>query len=1078
MIPSRTVTFLFTDIEESTRLWEQHPEAMQQALAHHDSLLRQAIESHRGSVFKTVGDAFCATFDTAPEALAAAITCQRKLLSEDWGETPIRVRMALHNGVAEERDEDYFGPDVNRVARLLSVGHGGQILLSGAAHQLVRNQLPNDVEVLDLGHYQLKGLILPEQIFQVVGRGLQTESSPLVTIGTRSNNLPAETTSFVGRKKELADLSQLLADPEVRLLTILGQGGVGKTRLAIEAAKSRVDQCRNGVFFVSLVAVTSEQGIIHALADSIGFQFRSSDNTGQQLLDYLHGKEMLIVLDNFDHVLEGAEIVSEILQFAPHITILATSREKLNLKEEVLFRIEGLDYSHPDTVEDVLNSDAFQLFLLGAQRVQPGFEPHLEELKQIARICRLVDGLPLGILLAAAWVEILTPKEIADEITHGLDFLSTDLRNIPERHRSIRAVIASTWRQLSKSERDIFARLSVFRGGFTLEAAQSVTTATLHQLMVLSNKSLIHRDHAGRFQIHQLPLQFAIEKLEEDPGADWSAHTQHSQYYARLVSQLSEGLSPDKTAQINDKVYGELQNIRAGWRWAVECGDLKEVANFSDGLWHFYEGRGWYLGGSEDTATYQIALHRLCADPMETELWQRTFCRLHEILGDISVLSGQYDDTRQHYNAALTRLPQNELIWLARINRKIANTYRNQHQFDKAIDNYVKAEMVLSSPSNQNAIWWQEWIQIQLERTWMNYWQGAWDAVTQLNEEIRPKVEQFGTLAQQVNFFNALGAMSWRRERYLIPEEGLTFTQNVYKKSLESGNPNDIAWSQFTHGFCLLWYGDFARSEELIQAALSLAQANGDFIHQARCLTYLTVLYRKLGNVEFVRRFSEASLKMAQKANMLEYIGTAQANQAWLAWNDGNLEEVAIQGNQALETWDMVGSQYASTAFKWTAIWPLMDLAMEKNQIGDAIAYAQQLLEPTQQRLPDNLTAALERAIESWTNQRPKETRKWLSIALDQSDLHHRSKKFWLEDERETIGTQISDKLFEAIDPLTPREFEVLELIAAGLSNQEIAEQLVVEVSTVKKHINHLFSKLDVDSRTRAIVRARQLKLI
>jgi len=1051
---------------------------MQHALAQHDSLIRQAINSHRGSIFKTVGDAFCAAFDTAPEALAAAVTSQRTLLAENWGETPIRVRMALHTGVAEERNEDYFGPDVNRVARLLSAGHGGQILLSGATQQLVRKQLPHDVEIRDLGHHRLKDLSFPEHIYQVVAHGLQQEFSPLVTPKTRPTNLPAQTTLFVGRKKELADLSQMLANPSLRLITILGQGGIGKTHLALEAAKSRIDHCKNGVFFVSLVEVNSEPGIIYALADSIGFQFRSSDNPDQQLLDYLHGKEMLIVLDNFEHLLDGVGIVSDIVQIAPHVTILATSREKLNLNEEVLFRIEGLDYSHRDSVEDALRSDAFQLFLLRAQRAQPGFEPQLEDLEQIANICLLVDGLPLGILLAAAWIEMLTPKEIADEITDSLDFLRSDLRNIPGRHRSIRVVISSTWRQLSESEREIFASLSVFRGGFKLEAAQRVTTASLHQLMVLSNKSLIHRDHGGRFQIHQLPLQFAKEKLEEDPGIDWNAHAQHSQYYAELVSQLREDLSAEKTAQINDMFNKELQNIRAGWRWAAEWGDLQAVAKYCDGLWLFFEGRGWYLGGSKDAATYELALNRLCADRIETEQWQRTFCRLHEILGDISALANQCDDALQHFNAALTNLPDVELIWLARLHRKNANTYRNHKQFDEAFDSYTAAEAALGSPSNRNAIWWKEWIQIQLERTWLNYWQGALDTVTQLKVEVSPKVEQFGTLAQQVNFFNVLGAMSWRRERYFSSEESLTPTQIAYTKSLESGNPNDIAWSQFTYGFGLLWYGDLDRSEELIQAALSLAQAHGDFVHQARCLTYLTIIYRKRGDIELVRRFADASLEMAGKADMLEYIGTAQANQAWLAWYDGNLVNAAVKGNQALETWDRVGSQYASTAFRWTAIWPLMGLAMEKKQIGAAIAYAQQLLEPAQQRLPDKLTAVLESAIESWANNRPDESCKWLSAALGQSDLKPQPTNISLEDERETIGVPMSGNLVGAIESLTPREFEVLQLISAGLSNQEIAEQLVIEVSTVKKHINHLFGKLAVDSRTRAVVRARELELI
>ena len=326
MTSPRTVTFLFTDIEGSTRLWERHPEAMQLALAQHDKLLRQAIETNRGTVFKTVGDAFCAAFGVASDALAAATAAQRALGAEEWGETPIKVRMALHAGVAEERDDDFFGPDVNRVARLLSMGRGGQLLLSGAAQQLVRNQLPADLELRQRGRYQLKGLTHPEQIYQVVGPGLQADLSPLVTPEIRFNNLPAQNTIFVGRQKELNDLAELLADPAARMVTILSQGGAGKTRLAIELAGARAEQYRNGVLFVSLEAATSRQAIVNAIAEALGFQFRQGSGQMQQLVDYHHEKEILFVLDNFEGALDSVEIVSELLHSAPLVAALATSR--------------------------------------------------------------------------------------------------------------------------------------------------------------------------------------------------------------------------------------------------------------------------------------------------------------------------------------------------------------------------------------------------------------------------------------------------------------------------------------------------------------------------------------------------------------------------------------------------------------------------------------------------------------------------------------------------------------------------------------------------------------------------------
>lgn len=1078
MIPARTVTFLFTDIEDSTRLWEQHREAMQGALARHDRMLRQAIEAQRGVVFKTVGDAFCAAFGTAADALAAALAAQRALAARDWGDTPIRVRMALHTGVAEERDDDFFGPDVNRVARLLSTGRGGQVLLSGSAQQLLRNQLPAECEIRQLGRYQLKGLAQPERIYQIVGPGLLADFSPLAAVGARFDNLPEQTTRFVGRETELAALAQLLADPAVRLVTLLGQGGAGKTRLAIETARAQADGYQNGVLFAPLEAATSHQAIVNALAEAIGFQFRQGGDLSQQLRDYLHEKEILLVLDNFDQALDSAGIVSDFLRSAPRIKALVTSREKLNLSEETLFRLEGLDYSTGDSPADALAPDAPQLFLQGARRVRPGFDPEPGEVEQVARICRLVDGLPLGILLAAAWMEILSPLEIGDEIAQSLDFLSTDMRNVPARHRSVRAVIESTWRQLGQTERDIFARLSVFQDGFTREAAQDVTGASLRQLMRIANKSLILRDQDGRFRIHQLPLQFAREMLAADPVAHRDARVTYSRYYAGLLAQLSQDHPAEETTQLMNLINQELPNIRAAWRWVAEQGESAEMADYSAGLGRFYDDRGWYLGGAEDKAIYQIALRRVEEQPADTEQWRRSFCSLHEILADIAGLSGDYEDSRGHYDAALARLPEEMFVCLARLKRKKGNTFRIQMQFDNALDSYRAAEAVLGSPTTRDVRWWQEWIQIQLERTWLSYWQGAWDAVTRLDEEIRPQVERFGTLAQQVNFFNALAAMSWRKERYSPAKGGSTFFQTAYKKSLESGNPHDIAWSAFTHGFGLLWYGEYDRAEELMQDALALAQENGDFVHQARCLTYLTILYRKRGQVELVRRAAEMSLKMAERVDMLEYVGTARGNMAWLAWHDGDDEEVATQGRAALESWARVGTQHASIAFKWVAIWPLMALALKREGLEEAVGYAVQLLLPDQQQLPQSLWSDLEDAVQSWAEGRSGAARSSLLDALAQSDLYPGIGSVSEEAELRPTDGDRPAAMQAAHEPLTPRESEVLGLIAAGLSNKEIAEQLVVEVSTVKKHINHLFSKLDVHSRTRAIVRAQELGLL
>jgi ATP/maltotriose-dependent transcriptional regulator MalT len=431
-----------------------------------------------------------------------------------------------------------------------------------------------------------------------------------------------------------------------------------------------------------------------------------------------------------------------------------------------------------------------------------------------------------------------------------------------------------------------------------------------------------------------------------------------------------------------------------------------------------------------------------------------------------------------HYDAALGREPEDQPACLARLYRKKANTYRIQLEFDRALETYLAAEAALEASQTRGVTWRQEWIQIQLERTWLRYWQGAWDAVTKLDQEIRPQVERFGTLAQQVNFFNALAVMSLRRQRYLHPLEALAYTRTAYEKSLESENPHDIAWSAFTHGFSLLWCDDYGQAEELMRTALTLARENGDFVHQARCLTYLAIAYRKQGQVDLTRHFTTMSLKTAKKTKMLEYAGTAHGNLAWLAWHDGNYDLVEAEGRQAFAEWDQVGSQHASITFKWTAIWPLIALAVRRERLAEAIDYAKQLLEPGQQRLPDAPRRAVERAVYAWSEDRPADARSELLAALNGSDLRPLPSGVLIDGERTVAGADAQPARTGAAIALTSREAEVLQLIAAGLSNKEIAERLVVEVSTVKKHINHLFGKLDVDSRTRAIVRAQELNLI
>src|SRR5918911_2083160 len=365
-LPAGTITFLFTDVEGSTKLWERNPGAMSKALAHHDELLREGVEARGGFVFKTVGDAFYATFSTAAEAVEAALDAQKSLLSEEWEETgPLRVRMALHTGTAEERDGDYFGPTVNRVARILSAGHGGQILLSLSTQELVRDQLPSGIRLRDLGLRHLKDLFGPEHVFQLTAPDLPATFPPLKTLDVRLNNLPIQPTPLLGREREVAEIADLLRREDVRLLTLTGTGGTGKTRLALQSAAELIDEFEDGVFFVALTPVSDPHLVASTLAGALSVSESAGRALKEDLRNYLINKELLLVLDNFEQVVDAAPLVGELLSSCPGLEVLVTSRTLLRVYGEHEYAVRPLELADPGDlppIETLGQYEAIRLF--------------------------------------------------------------------------------------------------------------------------------------------------------------------------------------------------------------------------------------------------------------------------------------------------------------------------------------------------------------------------------------------------------------------------------------------------------------------------------------------------------------------------------------------------------------------------------------------------------------------------------------------------------------------------------------------------------------------------------------------
>ncbi len=411
-------------------------------------------------------------------------------------------------------------------------------------------------------------------------------------------NLPPERTPFVGRKSELTEIRQQLG--KTRLLSLVGPGGIGKTRLALKAAEKATDDFEDGVFFVPLAPIRSSRDIIQTIAEGVKFPIATHEAPKIQLLRYLQKRQLLLVIDNFEHLLDGVDIVNEILESAPAAKILTTSRERLNLQSETVLHVTGMAFPSQADSTDSLDYDSIALFLQSAKKVRPGFDPSPAEMEQMINICQSVTGMPLAIELAAAWLHILNVDEIATELAKDLDILATEVRDAPARHRSIRAVFDHSWSLLNQDEREIFMRLSIFRGGFTREAAQQVAGASLKQLAGLVDKSFLSHDPAsGRLEIHELLRQYAQEHLEKTPEANLSAHEAHAAYYAEFMDQRWEYIKGSKQMRALAEIEADMENVRVAWRYYLDQKNTPQIWKLIYGLWHFHWIRSWNHAGME-----------------------------------------------------------------------------------------------------------------------------------------------------------------------------------------------------------------------------------------------------------------------------------------------------------------------------------------------------------------------------------------------------------------------------------------------------------------------------------------------
>jgi predicted ATPase/class 3 adenylate cyclase len=583
-VPSRRLTFLFTDLESSTRPWERRSPETQRILAIHDALLRAVVEAQRGHVVEATGRSVSAVFERGNDAVVAALNGQRQLARRKRpGTEPLRVRMGIHTGEAELREAEYRGHTVDRAERLAAIAHGGQVLTSQATELAAREALPPGVAFVDLGEHRLPHLASPERVFQLTAPGLVETFPALQCLEVLPGNLPTQVTTFVGRGHDLAELAASLR--EARYVTLMGPGGVGKTRLALQAAERALPEYGDGAWWCDLAAVKEPTAVPAALASTLGVQQRQAQRIEESLLEFLRGKELLLVLDNCEHVVkEVARLMHAIGASCSRVTLLTTSRELIGVPGERVMAVEPLELPEEGMgLDDVSNTEAVTLFATRAADVISGFELTEENLESVADACRCVDGIPLAIEIVATRVKSMTPAEIALGLRERLGLLGAATIGPVDRHQTLRRTIDWSYDLLHESERRLFESLAVFPGGFTLDAATSIASTDLSDALAVEDlltglvrRSLVVADeHRDRTRYRMLePIRQYAEELLEARGDMARIRRRHAHYYLREIVAATPHLRGADQLKWTPRVERDVHNFRAALDWAVEAGDV------------------------------------------------------------------------------------------------------------------------------------------------------------------------------------------------------------------------------------------------------------------------------------------------------------------------------------------------------------------------------------------------------------------------------------------------------------------------------------------------------------------------
>lgn len=811
--PSGTVTFLFTDVEGSTKLAQKYPRTLYDALERHNTIMSGAIESNNGFVFKTVGDAYCCAFEKAEDAVRAAVTAQLKLAAEKWNDAEIKIRIGIHTGKAEWSGNNYMGYiTLARSARIMSAAYGEQILISDETHKHIKNK-PGNISYRDLGERRLKDVIQPIRLFQILSPGLRGEFPPLKTLDARANNLPVQLTSFIGREKNISEIKELLN--QNRLLTIVCAGGTGKTRLALQAGADLIDEYTNGVFVFEFAPVTEEELVIQPVMNSLGIREEEGKSPEDTLTEYLKEKEMLLIMDNCEHIINKCANLAELLiRKCPKIKIIATSREALNCQGEQTYRLSALSVPEQTsgiTPEEIIQCESVRLFVERALTVNPGFRVTESNASALAEICRRLDGIPLAIELAAAKTNVISVEKIHQRLDDMFSLLSGVRRTVLPRQQTLRAMIDWSYNLLSEKEKILWSRLTVFSGGWTLESAEEICSdektgsyEILDLLGQLSQKSIISFNETNeRYSMLETMKQYGEIKLE-DSGELTAIKLKHLEYYSSLADRTKNlKISSPEWFSVLDPDHN---NFISAIESSVPAGKPETGALITESLNHFWEIRGYYSTG----------------------------LKLIEVL-----LSDKKD------------LSKNSL---AKLYMNYSHFFRIQGNYEKSRELNRKSLELLRETGSKNDII------IALHNA------GNTEALTGNFSEAGRIFEESLKLSRECNFISGIAfALNNLGNVALIKgdhEKAEAYTLESLEHHYKSGNSRDICFALDTLGNIMKEKGNLEKAKKYLSESLEISRQIGDKSGIAFALYNLGSVYYCCGDEEKALEYANESLKL------------------------------------------------------------------------------------------------------------------------------------------------------------------------------------------------------------------------